>query len=95
MFNFVCVVLPFIDIFLIFVLLPVLPGLFPQVVLLFFLFSFCLYMFQRISFVTSLWALFVDFFICVSSRISHPGFDYFLVLFEGLSIFLQTNFAPT
>ena len=36
MFCFVCVVLPFLDIFLIFLLSPKFSGLFPQVVLLFF-----------------------------------------------------------
>ena len=69
---FVCIVSPFVDISLIFLLSPVLSGLFHEVVLLFFLvlpFPFCPYIFQRISFVLS-------FFICVSSRISHPGFDF-------------------
>ena len=95
---FVWIVLPFVDIFLIFILSPVLSGLFPQVVLLFFLvlsFRFCPTMSQRFSFVLSFWPVFVDlFFICVSSRISHPGFDFWFMLFEGIPIFLQTNFAP-
>ena len=87
---FICIVLPFIDISLIFLLLPILSCSFPQVVLLFFLvlpFPFCLYMFQCLSFVLSFWP--------VSSRISHPCFDIFLVLFKGIPIFSQTNFAPT
>ena len=44
----------FLGIFLIFLLSSVLSGLFPQFVLLFFLvlrFPFCLFMFQRVSFV--------------------------------------------
>ena len=94
---FVCIVLPFVDIFLIFFLSRVLSGLYPHVVLLFFLmvpFPFCLYTFLRLSFVLSFWSVFIDFIICVSSRIFHPGFDFFFVLFEGILIFSQTNFAP-
>ena len=34
------------------------------------------------------------FFICDSSVISHTGFCCFFVLFEGIPIFSQTNFAP-
>ena len=51
---FVCSVLPFVDISLISLLLPARSGLFPQVVLLFFLllpFPFCSRIFQRLSFV--------------------------------------------
>ena len=50
---FVCIVLPFVDISLIFLLSPALSGLFPQVVLLFFLVLpvlFCSPLFQRPSF---------------------------------------------
>ena len=50
---FVCIVLPFTDISLIFLLSSVLSGLFPQFVLLFFLvlpFPFCSHIFQRFSF---------------------------------------------
>ena len=63
-FCFVCIVLPFVDIFLIFLLSPGHSGSFPQVVLSFFLvlpFPFCLYMFQRFSFVLPFWYVFVDF----------------------------------
>ena len=35
-------------------------------------------------------AYFRRFFICVSSRIFHHGFDFFFVLFEGIKIFSQT-----
>ena len=96
-FCFICIVLPFVDISLIFLLSPVLSGLFPQVVLLSFLvlpFPFCSYIFQCLSFVLSFWVVFVYFFIYVSSRISYPGFDFFFVLFERIPIFSQTNFAP-
>ena len=34
------------------------------------------------------------FFIYVSSRNSHPGFDFSSVLFERILIFSQSNFAP-
>ena len=39
-------------------------------------------------------ACFRRFFICISSWISPPGFDFSFVLFEGMPIFTQTNFAP-
>ena len=55
MFSFVCIVLPFVDILLVFLLSPVLSRLFPQVVSLFFL------AFQRFSFVSSFLPVFVDF----------------------------------
>ena len=63
----------------------------PQVVLLFFLVlpvPFCSRLFQRLSFFIILVCLF-RFFICVSSRISHPGFDCLFVLFGG-----DPNFLP-
>ena len=81
--RFVCIALPFVDISLIFLLTPVLSGLFPQVVQLFFLCCFCF----------NILACFRRFFICVSSRISHLGFDFSFVLFERILIFSQTNFA--
>ena len=62
---FVCNVLPFVDISFIFLLSPVLSGLFPEVVLLFFLllsFPFYSYILQRLSFALSFWPVFVDFF---------------------------------
>ena len=62
---FVCIVLPFVDISLIFLLSPVLSGLFPQVVSSFFPvlpFPFCSYIFQRLFFVLSFWPVLVDFF---------------------------------
>ena len=80
--------------FLIFLLLPVLSGLFPQVVLLFFVvlrFPFFPFMLQRFFFVLSFWPVSVDFFICVSSRISHPGFDFFFFFFF-LRFLKDTNF---
>ena len=78
---FVCIVLPFVVISLISLLSPELSGLFTQVVLLFFsrvIFSF---LFPHIpgSFCFTILACFHRFFICVSSRISHPSFDYFFV----------------
>ena len=52
-------------------------------------------MFQHFSFVLLFWSVFLDFFICISSWTSHLGFDFFFfVLFEGILIFSQTNFAP-
>ena len=90
---FVCIVLPFLDIFLIFRLSPVLSGSFPKVVLLFFLY-YLLSLHVPVSFLSFIiLACFCRFFICVSSRISHPGFDLFFVLFVGTLIFSQTNFV--
>ena len=66
---FVCIVLLFVDISLILLLSRVLSGLFPQVVLLFFLvlpFPFGSYIFQCLSFFfffLSFWLAFVDFFL--------------------------------
>ena len=60
---FVCIVLAFVDISLIFFLSPVLSGSFPQIVLLFWLvlhFPFCSNIFQRL-FVWWFWPVFVDF----------------------------------
>ena len=85
MICFVCIVLPFVDIFLIFLLFPVLSGLFLRVVLLFFPvlpFPFCSYIFQHLSFVSPFWPVFVDFFICVSCRNSYPGFDFSFVFLK-------------
>ena len=59
---FVCIVLPFIDISLISLLSSELSGLFPQVVLLFFLvlsFAFCSHIFQDLS-ILPFWHVFVD-----------------------------------
>ena len=61
---FVCIVLPFVDISLISLLSPEFSGLFPQVVLLFFIvlsFPFCSHIFQDL-FDLPFWAVFVDFF---------------------------------
>ena len=88
---FVCIVLPFVDISLIFLLSPALSGLFLHVPVIF---PFFPRLFQRFSLFLSFWLVFVIFLICISSRISHPGFDCFFVLFEGNPIFSQTNFAP-
>ena len=40
-------------------------------------------------------ACFCRFFIWVFSWISHPSFDFFFMIFEGIPIFSQTNFAFT
>ena len=88
-FCLVCIVLPFVDISLVFLLSLEPPGLFPQVVLLFFLVLSLLG-----SFCFTILACFHRFFVWVSSRTSHPGLDCFFVLFEGTPIFSHTNFAP-
>ena len=62
---FVCTVLPFVSISLIFLLSPRICGLFPQVVFLFLLFvlafPFCLFMFHCFHIVLSFWPVLVDF----------------------------------
>ena len=93
---FVCIVLPFVDMSLISLLSPELFGLFPQDVLNFFLvlsFPFSSHLFQDL-FLKPFWSFSVGYFICIASRISHPGFDCFFVLREGIPIFSHTNFAP-
>ena len=83
---FVCIVLLFVDISLICLLSPILFGLFPQIVLLFFsrvAFSFLFLHIQASFFCFIILACFRRFFFCVSCRISHPGFDSFFMLFEG------------
>ena len=95
-FFFFCIVLIFVYISLISLLSPQLSGLFPQVVLLFFLVlssPFSSHIFQDLFFLP-FWSVFADFFIWVSSRISHSGFDCFFLLIEGIPIFSHTNFAP-
>ena len=57
-------------------------------------FPFCLHVPASFLCFIILAFFFVDFFTCVSCRISYPGFDFFFVLFEGIPIFPQTNFAP-
>ena len=92
---FVCIVLLFVDISLVSLLSPESSGLFPQIVLLFFRvlsFPFSSHIFQDLS-VLPFWPVFVDFFIWVSSRTSHPGFDCFFVLFEGIPFF-HTLISP-
>ena len=89
------IALSFVYISLIFLLSPAVSSLFPQVVLLFFLcYLFLLFPLQRFSFFFIILACFRSFVICVSSRISHPGFDFFFMFFEGIPIFSKTNFAP-
>ena len=46
------------------------------------------------SFCFTVLVCFRRFFIWVSSRISHPGFDRFLVLFKVTLIFSHTNLTP-
>ena len=92
---FVCIVLPFVDISLIFFLWSAL--------LVYILKLNCYFFCVACSFFPPLisaplffiiLAGFRSFFICLSSQISHPDFDCFFVLFEGIPIFSQTNFAP-
>ena len=91
---FVWIVLAFVDISLIFLLSPILSGLFPQLVLLSFLvspFLFCSYIFQRLSLVLSFSPVFEDFLSAFPVEIHHTGFDFFFLFFEGIPILSQTN----
>ena len=99
MFCFVFIISPFVDISFISLLSPVFSGLFFQVVLLFFffrvVFSFLFLHIPASFFCFIIFACFRSFFyFCVSSRISHLGFDFYFSLFKGIPIFSQTNFAP-
>ena len=87
---FVYIISPFVHISLIFLLSPVLSGLFPQVVLLFFL--CCPFLF--VPTYSSIFPLFYHFgllwfFICVSRQISHPGFVFVFFFFVFFSCFLR------
>ena len=57
-------------------------------------FSFLFLIIPASFFCFIIFACFRRFFIWVSSRNSHPDFDFSFVLFEGILIFSQTNFAP-
>ena len=57
-------------------------------------FSFLFLIVPASFFCLIIFACFRRFFIWVSSRNSHSGFDFSFVLFEGISIVSQTNFAP-
>ena len=73
MLSFLCIVLLFVDISITFLLSPVLSGLFPPLVLLYFLelpFPFCSYIFQRLPFVLSFWPVFLDFYLRSQSNFS-------------------------
>ena len=94
---FVCILLPFLDVFLIFLLLPVLSGLFPRAVLSF---SPCVafsFLSQHVPAFLICFIIFAScrrFLICVSSPIFNPGFDFLLAFYKGTQIFTRTNFAP-
>ena len=87
---------PFVDISLIFLLSPALSGLFPQVVLLFFL--CCLFLvvpaYISASLFLSFWLVFVVLLFAFPVEFPIPGLTVFFVLFVGIPIFSQTNFEP-
>ena len=91
---FVCIVLPFVDISLIFLLWPVFSGLFHQVVVIF---SFVVCSFFPAYFSASLflpfWLVFVFFYLRFRSNFT-SWFWLFLHVFWGIPIFSQTNFEP-
>ena len=86
--SFVHIVLSCLDIFVVF-LLSLIYNLELFVLLDVLLLSFRPNLFQRSSPVFSF-----SFLICVSSRISHPGFEFLFVFFRETPILSQTNFAP-
>ena len=92
-FCFVCIVLPFFGIFLIFLLSPVLSGLFSQVVLLCFFFWFFFLIPTYFSFLF-IFACFRSFLVCVSSRIFHPSFDFSFMLLKGTPVSTDTKYSP-
>ena len=85
MICFVCIVLPFVEI--VFQL--------PSIANTFWFISFVVSLFFLVLRfpLFDCFCVFV-FFICLSSQISHPGFDFLFVLFRETLIFSQTNLAP-
>ena len=57
-------------------------------------FSFLFLIIPSYFFCFIILAYFCRFIICVSCRNSHPGFDFSFMIFVGIPIFLQINFAP-
>ena len=94
---FVCIVLPFVDIYLVSLLLPEPSGLFPHVVLLFFsrvVFSLLIPQIPGFS-ILPFWSVFVDFFLSgFPVELPILVLTVFFVVFEETSIFLHTNFNP-
>ena len=105
---FVAIVLPFVDIFLIFLLSSVLSGLFPQVLLLFFvlLYPFCPNLFQCFSFVLLFLPVFIAFLsaflvkfpvqvlIFLSCSLRAPRFSQKLfLLLQRLVHFIRLSFC--
>ena len=86
---FASIVLPFVKISLIFFISPVPSGLFPKFVQLFFLCWLFLFVptFSSVFILFYHLACFLRCFILVSSRISHPGLDFFFVFFKGSHFF--------
>ena len=90
---FICIVLPFVDISLIFLF----SGLFPQAVLLFYLVLPFSFLFQRIpaSFLCFIiMACFRRFLCAFPVEFSILVLIFSFVIFEGIPIFSQTNFIP-
>ena len=89
------IALPFVDISLISLLSPELSGLFPQVILLFFLvfFPFCSHIFQDL-FALPFWPVFVDFFYLRFQSNFTSWFWLFLRAFWGGSQFSHTLISP-
>ena len=91
---FVCIVLHFVNIFLIFLLSPVLPGLFTEFIFLMLIFFFLSQHVPAFLLCFIIFDAFRRFLICVSSRISHSAFVSLFVFSKGTQIFSQTNIAP-
>ena len=87
MFCFICIALPFVYIFLIFLLSPVLSGFSPQVVSSFFLLHFYPNIFQHFSFVLLVLSVFVDFLSAFLVE-----FPIWVLIFLFLLSYGNTNF---
>ena len=92
---FVHIVLPFVDISLVFLLLLEPSGFISSSCMVIFSHVVFFILFPHIlgSFCFNILACFRRFFIWVSSETSHPGLDYFFVLFEGTPIFSHTKYV--
>ena len=87
MFYFVCIALPFVNIFLIFLLFQYFRVYFLKLYCYFYCVAF-LFLPQHVSvFFSFVFVCFRKFFICFSRRISRPGFDFLFLLFKGNPIF--------
>ena len=91
---FVCIALPFVDIFLIFISFASNFWFISSSCIVIFSCAAIFFLFQHVPafLLLSFLPVFVNFFSCISSRISYPDFDFFLRAFWGYLDFLTNLF---